>query len=55
MGAFTGEISPQHLKDMNVLWTILGHSERRSLYNEDNITVAKKVSFALKSELNVNF
>ena len=40
---------------MNVLWTILGHSERRSLYNEDNITVAKKVSFALKSELNVNF
>jgi len=29
-GAFTGEIAAEHLKDINVTWIILGHSERRT-------------------------
>ena len=28
-GAYTGEIAPNHLKDLGVNWTITGHSERR--------------------------
>jgi triosephosphate isomerase len=35
-GAFTGEISAEMLKDHNVSWVILGHSERRQLFKEDD-------------------
>jgi triosephosphate isomerase len=31
-GAFTGEVAPQQLLDINIKWVILGHSERRTLY-----------------------
>lgn len=31
-GAFTGEISCEQLKDFDVEWVIIGHSERRNLY-----------------------
>ena len=30
-GAYTGEVSPKHLKDAGIDWVILGHSERRTL------------------------
>lgn len=43
-GAFTGEIAPQQLKDANVHWVILGHSERRSLFGDTDKLVADKVS-----------
>jgi triosephosphate isomerase len=33
-GAYTGEVSVQHLKDLGIPWVILGHSERRSYYGE---------------------
>lgn len=33
-GAYTGEISAQQLKDAQVHWVILGHSERRSIFGE---------------------
>jgi len=52
-GAFTGEISASALKDANIHWVILGHSERRSLYNESDAVVAKKVAIALKENLNI--
>lgn len=42
-GAFTGEIAPQQLKDANVHWVILGHSERRSLFGDTDKLVADKV------------
>jgi triosephosphate isomerase len=45
-GAFTGEVSAEMLEDLDVPWVIIGHSERRTLLNEDNTTVGKKVAHA---------
>ena len=42
LGPFTGEVSANMLKDVGVNYCIIGHSERRNLHGEDNITVAKK-------------
>lgn len=47
-GAFTGEISPLMLKDMEIDYCIIGHSERRQYFNETNETVNKKLISALK-------
>lgn len=35
-GAFTGEVAAEHLKDYGIEWVLVGHSERRSLFNETN-------------------
>ncbi|MDO8526990.1 MAG: triose-phosphate isomerase [Deltaproteobacteria bacterium] len=51
-GAFTGEISPQFLKDLNVNYVLLGHSERRHIFGETDIMVNKKLSMALQQKLN---
>jgi len=53
MGAFTGEISIEHLKDFGVNWTLTGHSERRALYHETNEIVAKKTKRALDNGMHV--
>ena len=45
-GAFTGEISPVALADLKVEYVILGHSERRQLFNETDEVVHKKVHAA---------
>jgi len=45
-GAFTGEISGDQLKDFDVNWVVIGHSERRTLFKEDDATVAAKVAQA---------
>ena len=50
-GAYTGEISGQMLKAINVEYVIIGHSERRQYFNETDETVNKKVKAALKYEL----
>lgn len=42
-GAYTGEIAPAMLLDMGCEYVILGHSERRSYYGEDDALVAEKV------------
>ncbi|OWZ83793.1 triose-phosphate isomerase [Natranaerobius trueperi] len=47
-GAFTGEISPKMLADLGVKYVIIGHSERRGLFNEKDDDVNKKVRIALK-------
>lgn len=47
-GAFTGEISPKMLKDINVEYVIIGHSERREYYNETDESVNKKLKAAFK-------
>ena len=50
-GAFTGEVAPEMLKEIGVKYVIIGHSERRSYYNETDFTVNKKVHAALEAGL----
>lgn len=52
-GAFTGETSPQALHDLGVSFVIIGHSERRTLFHENNTLLNAKLQTALKNELNV--
>jgi triosephosphate isomerase len=52
-GAFTGELSVDLLKDLNVDWVILGHSERREIFKESSDLIGDKVAFALKNNLKV--
>ncbi len=42
VGAFTGEVSAAMLKDVGCRYVIVGHSERRALYHEDDKLVARK-------------
>ncbi len=50
-GAYTGEISVDMLKSVGVQYVILGHSERREYYGEDNAWLAKKVDITLEAGL----
>jgi len=50
-GAYTGEISACMLKDLTCNYALVGHSERRSLYNESDTTVGHKFDAAAKSGL----
>lgn len=52
-GAYTGEVTPDQLKDINIEWVIIGHSERRTHFGETNQQLAKKVELALKAGLKV--
>jgi len=45
-GPYTGEISVEILKDYGLQWTLIGHSERRQYYGEDNTIVAEKTRAA---------
>ncbi len=50
-GAYTGEISPTFLKDIGVEYVILGHSERRDIFNESDALINKKLKKALSMDL----
>ncbi len=50
-GGFTGEISSIMLKEFGVKWVILGHSERRHIFGEENSLIALKVKSALENDL----
>ena len=50
-GAYTGEVSPNMLKCINVEYVIIGHSERRQYFAETDETVNKKIKSALNHSL----
>jgi triosephosphate isomerase (TIM) len=51
IGAFTGQVAAAMLKDVGCKYVIVGHSERRRLYHEDDVLVARKFGAALKAGL----
>ncbi len=54
-GAYTGEISAGMLKSIEVSTVILGHSERREYFNEDDAILKQKVDAALENEMRIVF
>jgi len=50
-GAYTGEISAEMLKSVGVETVILGHSERRAYFYENNALLAEKVTAAIKNNM----
>ncbi len=54
-GAFTGEISALMLKAAGAQFVIIGHSERRHLFGEDDQLINRKVHRALQTELDLCF
>lgn len=52
-GAFTGDISPQMIKDVGCNWAILGHSERRSVFGESDQLIGEKTKYCLENGLSV--
>ena len=50
-GAFTGQVSATMLKDVGCTYVIVGHSERRRWYHEDDALVARKFAAALSAGL----
>jgi len=54
-GAYTGEVSANILKDIDVNITLLGHSERREYFNEDDELLKLKVDQAMSKNIEVIF
>jgi triosephosphate isomerase len=50
-GAFTGQVSVSMLRDVGCRYVIVGHSERRRLYHEDDALVARKFDAVLQAGL----
>ena len=54
-GALTGEVSVDMLKSVGVKTTLVGHSERRAHYHEDDDLLYKKINMALECHMDVIF
>jgi len=50
-GAFTGEVSPAMLRDCGVRYVIVGHSERRQLFHENDALIARKLTAVIENGL----
>ena len=50
-GALTGEVSPLLLKELGCQYVIIGHSERRRVFNESNEDIYKKFQLLLRLNL----
>lgn len=50
-GAYTGEVSAEMIASIGAEYVLVGHSERRLYFNEDNQLLAKKVNAALSVDL----
>lgn len=51
VGAYTGEVSAAMLAEFGCRYVIVGHSERRALFGDDDLSVARKAEAALSSGL----
>src|SRR5450432_2425420 len=54
-GAFTGEVSAEMLKSLNVTYCLVGHSERREYFREGNQMLAEKINLCLANEITTIF
>lgn len=54
-GAYTGEVSAGMIESVGVEYVIIGHSERRSYFNETNEMLLQKTKLALENKLDVIF
>jgi len=50
-GAYTGEVSAEMLQSINVIYSIIGHSERREYFNETNQLLAEKLNRCLEYDI----
>ncbi len=48
-GAYTGEVSPEMLRQLGVTWCLVGHSERRQIFGESDSFVGQKVRGCLRA------
>ncbi len=54
-GPYTGEVSPEMITDAGADWVIIGHSERRQHFSEDNQLLHEKLATAAREEIKVIF
>lgn len=52
-GAFTGGVSPQMLKSIGINWSLVGHSERRTLFNENDESMNEQCKILIKNNMNI--
>lgn len=50
-GAYTGEVSAVQLKSLDVKYSLVGHSERRVYFKEDNNSIKNKIEMLLKNNI----
>ena len=50
-GAFTGEVSAEMLNSIDIIYCLVGHSERREYFNESNAVLAGKVNICLANNI----
>lgn len=50
-GAYTGEVSFRQLKSLNINYAIIGHSERRNIFDENNKIINQKLIACLKNKI----
>lgn len=50
-GSYTGEISCKQLKSLNIKYALIGHYERRNIFNETDKIINKKISACIRNHI----